>query len=256
MELTIDELYNGKSTIIKNKLYRSTKDYVSPFIDQMSKLTDDFRISVKMPDQITTDLDNPHVTYNRVLIQAVLPESYYFEDNHRQVVGMLYGLDVKTPICKFYKGGLNMACTNLTVFKPDFLHVQEIAENECLSYAPVKQLLEKEDNLKMYLDKLHNTYLSREDMYEHLGKWIDYTLRNSYNADYGKIKIASSTPIDVYKNLILDNSSNYYCVPGTEIDLFTVYNAFTDIVTNDKDKDIMNKYEKICIISDMLGLNA
>jgi hypothetical protein len=255
MELTLAELYEGKSTIIKNKTYKATREYIEPFIDKMSKLTDDFRISVKLPDQITTDLNNPHLTYNRVLVQAVLPESYFCEDNHRQVIGMLYGLDVKTPICKFYKGGLNMACTNLTVFSPEFLNVQQIEENEALNYSVLKQLLEREDNLKSYLNKLNNTYLNRNDMLTELGKWVDYTLRNTYNADYGKIKIASSTPIDVYKNLILDSSSKYYCAPGSEIDLFTVYNAFTDIITNDKDKDIMNKYEKICLVSNMLGLN-
>ena len=90
MELTLEELYLGKPTIIKNKEFKSTKDYVAPFIDRMSKYTDDFRISVKLPDQMTTTKDNPDVTYNRVLIQAVMPESYFNEDNHRQVVGMLY----------------------------------------------------------------------------------------------------------------------------------------------------------------------
>ena len=256
MELTLDELYLGKPTIIKNKEFKSTKDYVAPFIDRMSKYTDDFRISVKLPDQITTTKDNPDVTYNRVLIQAVMPESYFNEDNHRQVVGMLYGLDVKTPICKFYKGGLNMACTNLTVFSPEFLNVQELEPESSLNYNPIKLLLEKEDNLKVYLEKMHNTYLNRNQLKEELGKWIDFTLRNSYNAEYGKIKIASSTPIDVYKNLVLDGDSEYFIPAGIEPDLFTVYNAFTDIITNDKGKDIINKYEKICLIADMLGLNA
>jgi hypothetical protein len=255
MEISIKDLFEGKSTIIKNKEFKSTKDYVAPFIDRMSKYTEDFRISVKMPDQITTSKNNPDVTYNRVLIQAVMPESYFNEDNHRQVIGMLYGLDVKTPVYKFYKGGLNMACTNLTVFSPEFLNVQELEPETALNYSPIQQLLDKEDKLKLYLDKMHSTYLDSKRLKEELGKWVDFTLRHSFNAEYGKIKIASSTPIDVYKNLVIDSDSEYYIPAGIEPDLFTVYNAFTDIITNDKGKDIMNKYEKICLISSMLGLN-
>ena len=35
MELTLNELLTGKSTIIKNKQFLSTKAYVEPFIDRM-----------------------------------------------------------------------------------------------------------------------------------------------------------------------------------------------------------------------------
>ena len=39
------------------------------------------------------------------------------------------------------------------------------------------------------------------------------------------------------------------------IDGFTIYNAFTDIITNDRGKDIVNKYEKIYMISNLLEEN-
>ena len=123
MEITIDELLAGKGTRIKNNEYFPTAGYVEPFLERMSKFTNDFRVQVKLPDQITLtnegNINKDDVTYNRVWIQAVLPDEYCFE-NHQEVIGMVYGLDVRKPIYKIYKGGLNMACTNLCIFNPDF----------------------------------------------------------------------------------------------------------------------------------------
>lgn len=254
MDITIDELLAGKSTLIKNKQYLTTEAYVEPFLERMSKFTDDFRVQVKTPDQITTDKDGLDVAYNRVLIQAVLPQSYYFEDNHQQVVGMIYGLDVKSPIAKIYKGGLNMSCINLTVFSPDFLDVQEIEPSTPLDFRPVTHLMEMTDNLKVMLDRMKAEHINYDNMERHLGQWVDYTIRESYNASYGKIKIASSIPIDVYKDLFINANSEYYIPQGMDPTLFNVYNAFTDIICNDKGKDLMNKFEKTIMIAKMLGL--
>ena len=258
MEITINELLEGKSTIIKNKQFLSTKAYVEPFLERMGNYTNDFRIQVKVPDQITTFGSNRDLTFNRVLIQAVLPQSYYFDDNHQQVVGMVYGLDVKNPVAKIYKGGLNMACTNLTVFSPEFLNVQEIEPETALNFNAVKQLMEQTDTLSVMLKKLKSTHIninSQEDKERNLGKWVDFTLRESYNANYGKIKIASSVPIDVYKDLFIDSDSDYYTPNGIDPSLFNVYNAFTNIITNDNGKDLLNKVEKCVLISNMLGVN-
>src|SRR5690606_16844840 len=109
MQITVQELLQGKATIIKEKEYLSTKDYVQPFINKMKTFTNDFRIKVKLPDQITKDKDRD-VTYNRVLIEAVLPANHTIH-NHDEVIGFLYGLDIKKPIAKIYRGYLNRACT-------------------------------------------------------------------------------------------------------------------------------------------------
>ena len=37
MEITIELLLKGKSTIIKDKEFLSTSDYVKPFLDEMKK---------------------------------------------------------------------------------------------------------------------------------------------------------------------------------------------------------------------------
>lgn len=251
--ITVNELLEGKPILIKNKQYLSTKAYVEPFIERMSAITSDFIVQVISPDQMSLSGDNKDVMFNRVYIQAVLPDSYYSYDNHKKVVGLVYGLDVKIPVAKLFIGGLNMACTNLCVFSPDYLNVQNLDPESPINYNPIKELLEKQDNLNLMLKQMKDIYVSRNQRTKYLGDWIDFTIREDYSRDYGKIKLANSTPIDVYKSLFIDNESPYYTPEEAEPNMFDIYNAFTDVIRADK-RDILNKYEKVYLIARMLGL--
>ena len=51
MQISIDQLMNGKATRIKDRDYFPTAAYVEPFLETMSKFTSDFRVQVKLPDQ-------------------------------------------------------------------------------------------------------------------------------------------------------------------------------------------------------------
>ncbi len=66
MEITLNALLEGKPTIIREKEYFATKDYIQPFIDEMSKFTKEFVVNVQLPDQVTISNDSKDVTYNRV----------------------------------------------------------------------------------------------------------------------------------------------------------------------------------------------
>ena len=66
MEITLNALLEGKPTIIREKEYFATKDYIQPFIDEMSKFTKEFVVNVQLPDQVTISHDSKDVTYNRV----------------------------------------------------------------------------------------------------------------------------------------------------------------------------------------------
>ena len=249
-QLTLTELYKGKSTLIKNKEFYPTKTYVEPFIERMSAFTNDFRIQVKLPEQMTTFKDTTDLTFNRVLIQAVLPEKYTI-DQHEEVIGFLYGIDVKKPVAKIYRGYLNQACTNLCVFNPQWLNVQELVPGNPIDFNPIKSLLENTNDFAVKLDKLKSTFLDRQDRTNYLGEWVDYALRESEDYGFGKVKIAVSTPIDAYKSLFIDNESDYFIPQGIQPSLFDVYNAFTQVITDDK-KDLMNKFEKVMIINRLL----
>lgn len=252
MDITIQELYKGKSTLIKNKEFYPTKVYVEPFIERMSAMTKNFQIQVKVPDQMTFNKESTDITYNRVLIQAVLPEKFCIE-GHDEVIGFLYGIDVKKPVVKIYRGYLNQACTNLSVFNPEWLRAQDLVPGEPIDYNCIQSLLEYTNDFPAMLSKLKSTYLSRDLRKQYLGEWVDYALRESQDYGFGKVKIAVSTPIDAYKQLFIDSEGDYFIPDGIDPSMFDIYNSFTQIITNDK-KDIMNKFCKTIIIGQMLGV--
>ncbi len=259
MEITIDDLLKGKATKIKDKAFYETEAYVTPFLERMQKITSDFKVKVELPDQITVtkkeDVDFDDITYNRVWVQAVLPQEYDI-DNHQDVIGMVYGLDVRKPIVKFYRGGLNRACCNLCVFDPSYLQVQALEPSKAINFRGLDGIIEKSNEIKAFLNKLHNTPFSRDEqnINENLGMWVRNTLDMSYDNTISKAKLATSMAVDAYKLLFKDAKSPYFVNPGSNTDMFNVYNAFTELISN-KDKDIMNECEKTLLVRDIIGLN-
>lgn len=249
-DISLQELLQGKATIIKNKEFFPTRNYVEPFIDKMSAFTDDFRIQVKVPDQMTTSRGEADLTYNRVLIQAVLPKKYTI-DNHDEVIGMVYGVDLKKPLVKMYRGYLNRACTNMCVFNPQWQNIQELVAGEPINFKPIKELMEFTNDFPRKLEKLKSSFIERDKRTDYLGQWVDYTLREQEDTGFGKVKLASSIAIDAYKQLFIDSNSDYYIPNGIEPSMFDVYNSFTQIVTHDS-KDIVNKFSKTILVSKLL----
>ena len=255
MELTVEQLLQGKATKIKEKEFFTTKAYVEPFFDRMSKYTEEFIINVKPADQISLtpsgEVNFDDIVYNRVWIQAVLPDEYAYE-NHKRVMSMIYALDTRKPVVKMYTGALNMACLNLCVFNPDALNVAELEPTTAINFSPVNLLMGMTDTIKVTLDKMAKKIYTRDNIYEELGLWIDRSITAKYNSGFGIVKIAESGPINVYKSLFYDEESNYY-TKGDEVDGFTVYNAFTDLITQDK-KDLVNKFEKTLLVKEIMDM--
>ena len=162
MEITIDQLLRGKATRIKDKEYFTTEQYVTPFLERMAKFTDDFIIQAKPADQISLtpngDVNFEDIIYNRVNIEAVLPDEYCFE-GHKQVVGFVYALDTRKPVVKEYMGGLRTACLNLCTFNPSALYVQELDQR--------KKKLCKENNIHLiyYVPSIFSKYMDNDDIY-------------------------------------------------------------------------------------------
>ena len=99
MEITKDKLLEGTATIIKDKEFLPTKEYVSPFIEEMSKFTDEFIIRVEEPSQKLVTDQNDNTTFNKVWIQAIMPGT----DNIKEIYNLAYSLDVRTPLYKVFK---------------------------------------------------------------------------------------------------------------------------------------------------------
>ena len=258
MEITLDELLKGKATKINNNNYLPTEAYITPFIERLHNITNDFRIQVKLPRQITLTKDNSinmeDITYNRVWIQAVLPDELTVK-NHKQVIGMVYGLDVKQPVYKIYSGGLNMACTNLCVFNPDSLEISDLNPGSAMNFKPLTRMIEETETVSKNLRDMLNIPFSsdRQNTSEQLGEWIKRCMSTPYDNGFGVVKLATSVPIEAYKMLYSNKKSPYY-VGENDTNMFNVYNAFTQCITNSLEKDLLNQCEKTILLRQILNV--
>ena len=254
MELTLDQALKGKATQIKGKEYLSTEAYITPFLERMSKFTDDFRIQAIPADQISISEDNEDIVYNRMWIQAVLPQEYAFE-NHKESINLLYALDTRKPLVKIFRNALNMACLNMCVWNASFLDVKELNPESAINYKPLNTLMELTEESHSILTRLNNTEVpyNQNNIDESLGKWIRNALETSYDNGFGKVKVGIPSIMDAYKLLYIDNESPYYIKKGEITNLFNIYNAHTQVISNDK-KDIVNKFEKCGLIGRILGI--
>ena len=198
MELTIDQLLQGKATRIKDKEYFTTEQYVVPFLERMSKFTNEFIIQAKPADQISLtpngDVNFEDIIYNRVNIEAVLPNEYCYE-GHKQVVGFVYALDTRKPVVKEYMGGLRTACLNLCTFNPAALSVQELQPEHAIDYNFLNYCLELVDDMGVKLRQLENMEFTKEQMYNELGQQIDRCINFKFHNDFGTVKLPESLPI-------------------------------------------------------------
>lgn len=259
MNLTLNELLKGKATIIKGSEYLSTEAYVTPFLERMSRFTSDFVIQARESNQLSLtkheDKNQEDTIFNRVWIQAILPEELSFH-NHKEVIGMVYGLDVRKPIIKIYRGALNMACLNLCIFNPTFLDVKSIEPEKPVNYDCISRIMEQTSDIKSWLDKLTNIEVPYDEdiINNNLGVWVRNAIKVSYDTGYGKVKLATSAAIDAYKLLYVNPDSKYYVPQGKPTSMFNVYNAFTEIISNSDTRDIINKAEKTLLLRDILQL--
>lgn len=260
-EIQLNELLAGRATRIKGKDYFPTAAYVEPFLERVQKITKEIRVQVQLPSQITYtangDINTEDITYNRVLIEAILPDEYKFDnDPHRAVLGMVYGIDVRKPVAKFFKGQERRSCTNLCVFSPQLLSCQDIEPETQIDFKLFDRIIEQTDDTATWLKKLIETDFdcSEQNVNESLGRWVRNCINYSFNNHYQPVKIACSTPIDAYKSLFVKEDSDYYSGFGGSISMYQVYNAFTQELTDGMKKDPFNIFEKTLLLKDILDI--
>ena len=255
MVVDLNTLLAGKATKIKGKDYFPTAAYVEPFLERVQKYTNDFRVQVKLPDQITSIDNEDNITYNRVAIEAILPDDYAIE-GHKRVLGMVYGLDTRKPVVKHFVAAERCVCTNLCIFSPDMLEIQELQPETAINFKPLNRLIDTADTVAKTLKALTSmevSYTSETVINEDLGKWVRNCMDCCYDTGFGKVKLATSAAIDAYKLLFVDEDSEYLVNKTTS--MFNVYNAFTQVITDNLKKDFINTAEKTLLLKDILGLD-
>jgi hypothetical protein len=131
--------------------------------------------------------------------------------------------------------------------------IQELQPREPLDYN-LKYVMEAPDDFKNKVLFLKETTFDRKDQKLKLGEWVDFTLRESYSNGSGKTKLATSLPIEAYKSVFIDDESPYFIPEGIDPDLYTVYNAFTQVITDDNKKNFFNDFEKTMLVTKLFGL--
>ena len=259
MTENLETIYEGHATIIKKKEYLSPKAYIEPFVERLSQYTNNFVCNVKPADQLSID-DEPEMVYNKVLITAVFPEEYDIECtrfdkpyNYHRVICMTYGLDCKTPYCKFYTGVVDQEF-NFYAFGGDCISMQKIEPETALDYTGVDQIIKNglSDNCKEMINQFDSMSTVQEAMLEHLGDWVDYTLRKEYINDSGKVKLSANMAVNAYKLLMIDKDSDYYS-DAPEVSMHDMYCSWASQITSD-DKDLTNRYEKTQLINKLFNL--
>ena len=169
---------------------------------------------------------------------------------------MVYGLDVRKPVAKFFKGQERRACTNLCVFSPELLSCQDVESETPIDFKPLDRIIEKTDDTSVWLKKLVETDFdcTEQNVKESVGRWIRNCINYSFNNQYQPVKIACSTPIDAYKSLFEKEDDDYYVGFGGGTSMYQVYNAFTQVITDGMKKDPFNIFEKTLLVKDILDI--
>jgi hypothetical protein len=252
MRETLQNIYLGPATTIKNKTYFSTRQYVEPFINAISDFASRHICEVKVADQL--EGNGSRAIYNRVLVISVCNDEYDFIVNGRsfhRTICMSYSLDTKKPLCKFYTGVVDPDL-NFYAFGDDCMHIQEIEPENAIDYSFVQAVFQNglRDNCQQMLEQLVTVPVSNSP--DTLGHWVDFAIKKEYYNEAGKVRMAVTLPVEVYKTVTMDQDSEFY-FDGEEIPMFNVLQSFSYFINND-DKDLNNRYEKIQLVNKLLGL--
>ena len=257
MEITISKLLEGKSTVIKDNEYLSTKEYVEPFIKLMQKFTPDFSVQVKLTSQLTITNSQEDITYNRVWVQAIMPDKCN-KDWYAETYNLIYALDVRKPIYKIFKAYKDRKTGNLYAFNDSWLNVYELKpkENFIEFDEVIKNLMQLTDDSEIRFKKMKTEFLSSdaEDRQKKLGELIEDSMLFETNNKGGKIKIAPAMVLKAYQNVYMDSSSRNYISNTEECSVFNYVDAFSSLITEDT-KDIVNRFEKNRLIYKMFTEN-
>lgn len=245
MEITINQLLDGKPTIIKGKEFKATKDYVNPFLDKVSKFTTNFIVNAQPPDQIII-ANEESITYNKVWIQAIMPTKDDIK-NCSEMINFVYALDSRIPVYKIFRSYKSSSDLFYSI-NPMWLITKEIKQDEDLNF-PIEMLLSTTNDLEIKLSKLENKNLETDLDSKHklLGGVIDRILLTTFNSIAGKVKLSTAMGINAYESIYNDSTSKYYSKDGSSTAL-NFYNALDQLITDEK-KDIFNKFEKSYLVN-------
>ena len=181
-----------------------------------------------------------------------MPNKCDVEEYH-EVYGLIYALDIKTPIYKVYRGYINSKNQNLCVFDPQWIETHELKPGEKFKFS-ISNLMSMSSNFKIKLEKAKHTFISSDekDNHELLGRLIERSLLYEYKTIGGKVKLSPSDVVKTYESVFHDASSKYYLGDIKECSIFHYQDALCSFITDSK--DIVNRFEKTLLVEMLFDL--
>lgn len=252
MEITIERLYQGLPTTINGKEYLSTKDYVEPFINIMKKFGCSFVVNVQTPKQLTFSFGEQNITFNKVWVQAVMPEKVD-KDGYAETYNLIYGLDVRTPVYKIFKAYKDKRTSNLYVFNAQWLNVYELQPGKTFNDLEpvVRNMMQQMDDSQLIFKKLKSSFIDEKQTF--LGESIEKSMVFNFKHKGGTVKISPNMLVKAYEMVYMDSSSKYFIPNTEECSQFNYLEALSSLVVAEFKKDIYNVFEKSAIISEIFN---
>jgi len=249
-ELTLQEVLESKIYVkdTSGMVFKSPSDYISPFIDTVSKLTTDFQVTAVDGSINQNDEGDYNRAFSRVLVEAKLPADFTYQgetdrDTLDSKIGFIYALDLQKPVVKVFAGKDVRACTNLTIFNADHLYSQELTGNVAGVYKKAQGYIDSfQADLEEFLSTMNiltSKSYSGRDLDELNGKMIRQALRTP--------KLGTTPILQGIKELYEPKS--VYSLKDKATTGWNYYNAITEQL---KKADITDRALKTIILSSLI----
>ncbi len=250
--ISLEELYDSKIYIPQSEgiSFKNPKEYVDPFVQAVSKLTDNFSVTVT-DDVVNANEDgSTNVAYARVLVEARLPEQYSLigRDDKTSLdskIGLIYALNTNKPIMKTFAGKDVRACTNLTIFNADHLYSQEMTANIASVYKKAQsygeQVEQELEEFRKSFEKLDTTIFTKG---QQLDEVVGRMLRHAFKSPKLGHTVITQGVRELY-----DKNSTYALNKEGNTTAWNLYNAITSFIGK---SEFTDKAQKTILLSNMM----
>lgn len=184
--ISLENLMRGEAFRRGNFTCPSTREIVAPYFEVTEDVVEEYRINVwqstetviEKSSEEEIDIVEERPVYTRVHIDGILKPEYQIDldgDVHKNVISMLYAVDVQSPVAKVYTGYERSACLNLSVFNSRHILEKKFADVDFTNiYRVIPEFISKTAEFKEeYIETfnlLQNTRYVGNELFNVMGK--------------------------------------------------------------------------------------
>lgn len=223
MEITLDFLLKGLGHTYKDATFLSTAEYVTPFINEMKKLTDKFVVKATQSPHTPVINGIQLLIFTKVWIQAKVGDVTY---------NMTYATDSRKPLYKFFK-----TYGKLHLIDRDSIIAGELKSGKTIP--PVfMRLLNHQSDFSAKLDHLMVTKI--QDRVKVLGDLVERCLTDKVTIADQDAKVSYTDIVGAYDEVVLRDG---------RYDILSLYQAITDRIW--LGKDIYTVPDKLLVVANL-----